>query len=78
DAFATGLAENGCSNILVGHMHYNEIKQFGGLRQIMTKAAGIAGGNPSSWGFRSIKIEDGQISDFDEIFDVTFDDVGRV
>ncbi len=64
DQFAAALAERGCETLFVGHMHYNTVKKFGKLTEILTKGAGAAGGDTNKWGFQVIHIVDGQVKGY--------------
>ncbi|MFA6449098.1 MAG: metallophosphoesterase [bacterium] len=60
----TGLMnENGVSHVFVGHMHWNEEKEYGALKQIMTLTAG-SGGDPE-WGYRIVHVKDGRVTGWD-------------
>ncbi|HOO56334.1 MAG TPA: metallophosphoesterase [bacterium] len=75
ERFIELLTRAGCTNLFVGHMHYNEIKQFDKLTEILTKAAGIGGGEPYSWGYRIVHLKNGKIADYDKMYEIGFDDL---
>ena len=75
DRFAELLTRYGCKHIFIGHMHYNEVKKFGDLTEILTRAAGIAGGSPYRWGYRLVSVKDGKITDFDKLHLIGFEDL---
>jgi len=72
----TGLLNQfGVSHVFIGHMHYNEEKDFGGLKQVMTQAAGIAGDDSEVfWGYRVVHVKDGKVAG-SEIHEIGFKDL---
>jgi serine/threonine-protein phosphatase CPPED1 len=58
--FVALMNEYGVSHVFVGHMHWNEEKQYGALRQVMTLTAGS--GSDPEWGYRIVHVEDGRVT----------------
>jgi hypothetical protein len=74
--FAELLTGNGVEYLFVGHMHYNEEKTLFGLKEVLTKGAGIAGGHPYRWAYRIIHVKDGKITGW-KMHEIGLPDIGE-
>ncbi len=65
ERFVALMNEFGVSHVFVGHMHWNEEKQYGNMKQIMTLTAGSGG--DKKWGYRKVYVKDGKVAGWDVI-----------
>jgi hypothetical protein len=63
ERFVALMNEFGVSHVFVGHMHWNEEKQYGNMKQLMTLTAGSGG--DKKWGYRKVYVKDGKVSGWD-------------
>lgn len=75
EMFKELLNSHGVTHIFVGHLHFNQVRQFGNLTHVMTVTGG-SGDLREKWGYRVVHVRGGKVAGWD-VREVGFDDVEK-